>query len=172
MKKDRINTSSIREIKHSFKRFLSLLVMSMLGVLVFVGLKMAAPDMMKSLDKYYDDNNFYDIKIVSTLGLTNDDIKAFENLKTVKKAYGSYSKDVLVEAKNKELVVKLIGINQDINKIEILKGRMPKDNTEVIVEQSFCYIHLLDDCIDCCIYDAVFLEQLLRCINEFIFAFF
>ena len=136
MKKDRINTSSIREIKHSFKRFLSLLVMSMLGVLVFVGLKMAAPDMMKSLDKYYDDNNFYDIKIVSTLGLTNDDIKAFENLKTVKKAYGSYSKDVLVEAKNKELVVKLIGINQDINKIEILKGRMPKDNTEVIVEQS------------------------------------
>ena len=136
MKKDRINTSSIREIKHSFKRFLSLLVMSMLGVLVFVGLKMAAPDMMKSLDKYYDDNNFYDIKIVSTLGLTNDDIKAFENLKTVKKAYGSYSKDVLVEAKNKELVVKLIGINQDINKIEILKGRMPKDNIEVIVEQS------------------------------------
>lgn len=136
MKKDRINTSSIREIKHSFKRFLSLLVMSVLGVLVFVGLKMAAPDMMKSLDKYYDDNNFYDIKIVSTLGLTNDDIKAFENLKTVKKAYGSYSKDVLVEAKNKELVVKLIGINQDINKIEILKGRMPKDNTEVIVEQS------------------------------------
>ena len=136
MKKDRINTSSIREIKHSFKRFLSLLVMSMLGVLVFVGLKMAAPDMMKSLDKYYDDNNFYDIKIVSTLGLTNDDIKALENLKTVKKAYGSYSKDVLVEAKNKELVVKLIGINQDINKIEILKGRMPKDNTEVIVEQS------------------------------------
>ena len=114
MKKDRINTSSIREIKHSFKRFLSLLVMSVLGVLVFVGLKMAAPDMMKSLDKYYDDNNFYDIKIVSTLGLTNDDIKAFENLKTVKKAYGSYSKDVLVEAKNKELVVKLIGINQDI----------------------------------------------------------
>ena len=38
MKKDRINTSSIREIKHSFKRFLSLLVMSVLGVLVFVGL--------------------------------------------------------------------------------------------------------------------------------------
>ena len=78
MKKDRINTSSIREIKHSFKRFLSLLVMSMLGVLVFVGLKMAAPDMMKSLDKYYDDNNFYDIKIVSTLGLTNDDIYVFD----------------------------------------------------------------------------------------------
>ena len=76
MKKDRINTSSIREIKSSFKRFLSLLVMSMLGVLVFVGIKMAAPDMMQSLDKYYDDNNVYDIKVVSTLGLTNDDLSA------------------------------------------------------------------------------------------------
>ena len=63
MKKDRINTSSIREIKHSFKRFLSLLVMSMLGVLVFVGLKMAAPDMMKSLDKYYDETSFFAYKL-------------------------------------------------------------------------------------------------------------
>ena len=119
MKKDRINTSSIREIKHSFKRFLSLLVMSMLGVGVFVGIKMAAPDMMKSVDKYYDENNLYDIKLVSTLGLTNDDVKALENIKNIKKAYGSYSKDVLVDAKNQEIVVKLIGINSSVNKIEI-----------------------------------------------------
>ena len=76
MKKDRIKTTSTREIKNSFKRFLSLLVMSMLGVGVFVGLKMAAPDMIMSLDKYYDDNKVYDVKVVSTLGLTNDDINA------------------------------------------------------------------------------------------------
>ena len=63
MRKNRINTTSIREIKHSFKRFLSLLVMSMLGVGVFVGIKMSAPDMMASLDKYYDDNNFYEVVI-------------------------------------------------------------------------------------------------------------
>ena len=78
MRKNRINTTSIREIKHSFKRFLSLLVMSMLGVGVFVGIKMSAPDMMASLDKYYDDNNFYDIKLVSTLGLTKNDKDAFQ----------------------------------------------------------------------------------------------
>lgn len=156
MKKDRINTSTIREIKHSFKRFLSLLVMSMLGVGVFVGIKMAAPDMMKSVDKYYDENNLYDIKLVSTLGLTNDDVKALENIKNIKKAYGSYSKDVLVDAKNQEIVVKLIGINSRVNKIEILKGRMPKDNTEVIVEQAMInkeklkigsYITINDDTI-------------------------
>ena len=94
--KNRIKTISIREIKQSFKRFLSLLVMSMLGVGVFVGISATAPDMMKSLDKYYDDSNYYDLKIISTLGITDDDIKSISNLNTVKKAYGVHSKDVLV----------------------------------------------------------------------------
>ncbi len=136
MKKDRINTSSIREIKSSFKRFLSLLVMSMLGVLVFVGIKMAAPDMMQSLDKYYDDNNVYDIKVVSTLGLTNDDLSAIKKIKNVKEAYGSYSKDVLTNIKEQELVLKLIGINDKVNKVKILEGRAPKNNNEIVIEKA------------------------------------
>ena len=68
--KDRLNTTSIREIKSSFKRFLSLLVMSMLGVGVFVGLKMSSKDMLKSLDAYYDSKNVYDIKILETAYLS------------------------------------------------------------------------------------------------------
>ena len=136
MKKDRINTTSIREIKHSFKRFLSLLVMSMLGVGVFVGIKMASLDMMKSVDKYYDDTNLYDIKVISTLGLTNDDIYAIEKIDGIKKVYGSYSKDVIASTKDDELVLKVIGINDEVNKIEILEGRMPKNNDEVIIEKA------------------------------------
>ena len=136
MKKDRINTTSIREIKHSFKRFLSLLVMSMLGVGVFVGIKMASLDMMKSVDKYYDDTNLYDIKVISTLGLTNDDIYAIEKIDGIKKVYGSYSKDVIASTKDEELVLKVIGINDEVNKIEILEGRMPKNNDEVIIEKA------------------------------------
>ena len=136
MKKDRINTTSIREIKHSFKRFLSLLVMSMLGVGVFVGIKMASLDMMKSVDKYYDDTNLYDVKVVSTLGLTNDDIHALEKIDGIKKVYGSYSKDVIASTKDEELVLKVIGINDEVNKIEILDGRMPKNDDEVIIEKA------------------------------------
>lgn len=136
MKKDRINTTSVREIKHSFKRFLSLLVMSMLGVGVFVGIKMAAPDMMQSLDKYYDDNNVYDIKVLSTLGLTDDDIDEINNLDGVKKAYGAYSKDVLIKTKSEETVIKVIGITDDLNKVEIKKGRKPKNNSEIVVEET------------------------------------
>ena len=54
--KNRIITLSLREIKNSFKRFLSLLIISMLGVTVFVGIKATAPDMMNSIDKFYDEN--------------------------------------------------------------------------------------------------------------------
>ena len=137
MKKDRIKTTSTREIKNSFKRFLSLLVMSMLGVGVFVGLKMAAPDMIMSLDKYYDDNNVYDVKIVSTLGLTNDDINEISKLNGVKKVIGSYSKDVLIKNnKNSESVIKVIGITDDLNEIELKKGKKPKDDSEILVEEN------------------------------------
>lgn len=137
MNKDRIKTISNREIKYSLKRFLSLLIMSMLGVGVFVGIKMASHDMIKSLDTYYDNTNSYDIKILSTLGLTNDDIKSLRNIDGVKEVYGSYSKDVMVENKDKELVIKVIGITKNINKIDIIKGRLPKNNKETIIEEYF-----------------------------------
>lgn len=137
MRKNGIKKISVREIKRSFKRFLSLLIISMLGVGVFVGLKMAAPDMMKSIDKYYDDNNVYDIKIVSTLGLTDDDISKISNLKGVKEAIGTYSKDVLIKSnKNSETVIKVIGITDNMNKIEIKKGRKSKNNGEIVVEET------------------------------------
>lgn len=136
MRKNGIKKISVREIKSSFKRFLSLLIMSMLGVGVFVGLKMAAPDMMMSVDKYYDDNNVYDIKIVSTLGLTDDDINEISDLKGVKEVVGTYSKDVLIKNKDSESVIKVIGITDDMNKIEIKKGRNPKNNGEIVVEET------------------------------------
>lgn len=134
MKKNRINTASVREIKRSFKRFLSLLVMSMLGVGVFVGIKMAAPDMIKSLDSYYDDSNFYDIKIVSTLGLTNEDIDELSNISGIKNVYGSYSKDVLIKINGAESVIKVIALTDDVNKVKIIKGRYPKSKDEIVVE--------------------------------------
>lgn len=143
MKKNRIITTSIREIKNSFKRFLSLLIMSMLGVGVFVGIRMAAPDMLSSLDYYYDNANYYDIKILSTLGLTNDDINALSRIDGVKEVYGSYSKDVVVDMGSTEIVIKVIGITDDVNKVDIISGRRPKNNNEIIVEENFLKLEKL-----------------------------
>ena len=86
--KNKILTLSFREIKKSFKRFFSLAILSFLGVTVFVGIKMANPDMVASLDKYYDEHNIYDIKVVSTLGLTNDDISCIKTKNENFNVYG------------------------------------------------------------------------------------
>ncbi len=137
MKKNRINTTSVREIKHSFKRFISLVIMSMLGVLVFVGIKMSAPDMLMSLDKYYDNKNLYDIKMISTLGFVDDDINNIKALDGIKEVYPSYSKDVLVKTNKQEVVSKVISITDDVNKIDVIKGRMPKNDGEIVVEENF-----------------------------------
>ena len=134
--KNRINTTCFREIKSSFKRFLSLLVMSMLGIGVFVGISMAAPSMMKSIDEYYDDSNYYDVKLISTLGFSDENIEDIKKLDSVKEVYGSNSKDVLLNTGENESVVKLIGLNEDINMVEITSGTKPKNNGEIVVEEA------------------------------------
>lgn len=134
--KNRINTTCFREIKSSFKRFLSLLIMSMLGVGVFVGISMAAPCMMKSVDKYYDDANYYDVKLISTLGFTSDTVNEISKLDSVSDVYMTTSKDVLMKTGKQEPVVKLIALNDDVNKVEITSGRKPKENDEIVIEEA------------------------------------
>lgn len=135
MKKNRIFTNSLRVIKFSFPRFLSLTVISMLGVFCFAGLASTAPDMNKTLDNYLDKYNTYDIKIISTMGLTNNDIKALKRIDGIKDVEGSYAKDVLISDDDNEYVINVASVFSDINKLELLDGRMPTKNSEIVVEE-------------------------------------
>lgn len=134
MIKNRIITVSIRKIKKSFRRFLSLVILSLLGVTVFVGIKMSNPDMIESLDKYYDMNNVYDLKIVSTLGLTDDDISSISEIDKNLNVYGSHSKDMQFHTQDKSSVIKAMEITNDVNKIILKDGRLPKNQNEIIIE--------------------------------------
>ena len=62
---------TFKEIKKSYKRFISILLMALLGVGFFAGLRATSPDMVDSIDTYYKNQNVYDIEIMSTLGLTD-----------------------------------------------------------------------------------------------------
>lgn len=86
--KNRLKTNSYRNIKKSFPRFLSLLIMSLLGVFVYAGLQATSPDMLKTLDNYYDKYNTYDIKVISTLGLTDNDITSLKKISNIKDIEG------------------------------------------------------------------------------------
>ena len=124
------------KIKDNYKRFLSLLCMALLGVGFYAGIQAASPDMLKTLDSFYDKNNVYDIEIVSNLGMTKDDVKELSKIKNTEKVVGSYSKDVYLNLNNKQYVLKLIGLNKEINNIYIETGRLPQNNNEIVVEKA------------------------------------
>lgn len=124
------------KIKDNYKRFLSLLCMALLGVGFYAGIQVASPDMLKTLDNFYDENNVYDLEIVSNLGLTKDDVKELSRVNNVEKVVGTYSKDVYLNINNKQYVLKLIGLNNKMNNIYIETGRLPQNDNEIVVEKT------------------------------------
>ena len=139
MKKNRIITMSLREIKKSKKRFFSLCVLSILGVMFFVGMKMSGPTMLETLDQYYDDNKMYDLKIISSLGLEEEDINEIGKLDSKYKAIGSHTKDVLFNDGKHHAVLRIHEIIEGMNKIILLEGRMPQKYNEIVVEDGIKY---------------------------------
>lgn len=135
--KNRIITSSIREIKNSFTRYLSLLIMSMLGVFVFVGLQSTAPDMIYTLDSLYDEYNIYDIKIQSSLGLSNEDINLYKNINDIDYIEGVKTLDVIYDSSDEEYVIELNSLPLNINKIKLESGKLPENDNEIVVEKDF-----------------------------------
>ncbi len=137
-KKNRILTNSFRKIKKSLPRFISLIVISMLGVFVFSGLLAAAPDMMRTLDKYLDSQNTYDLKIISTLGMTDNDITALKNIDGILDVEPSYSKDLLIQINDEEeTVFNISSLPQKINTLKLIAGRLPQSDNEIVVEPNF-----------------------------------
>lgn len=127
---------AFKEIKTTYKRFISILCMALLGVGFFAGLRATSPDMVDTIDKYYKEQNVYDIQIMSTLGLTDDDIKTLQEIENVDKVYGTYSEDVLINIDNKEYVSKIMSL-EEVNKPVVTEGKLPENKNECLVEKSF-----------------------------------
>ena len=136
MMKKALLKDSIKEIKNTYKRFLSILLMAFLGVGFFAGLRVSSSDMLNTIDKYYDNQNVYDIQILSTLGLTDGDIKAISEIENVENIYGSYEVDGKIQTDNSEIVAKVISLT-GVNNPVILEGNMPQNESECLVETSF-----------------------------------
>ena len=134
--KNKILINSLRTIKRTFPRFLALIVICFLGAFTFSGLETTSSSMNKSLDRYLDNGNTYDIKLISTLGLTNDDINKINNIDGVNNVEGSYSKDLLISLGNEEYVLNVSSMTNTLNNLELIEGRMPSDSNEIVVEKN------------------------------------
>lgn len=124
------------KIKDNYKRFLSLICMAFLGVGFYAGIQSSSPDMLKTLDNFYDENNVYDISVISNVGLTEDDLLKLSKIKNVELAINIQEKDSYLEIEENNYVVKLIEYNSQMNNVHIKEGRLPKNNNEVSVDNA------------------------------------
>lgn len=129
--------NNFKTIKNTRRRFISILVMAFLGVGFFSGLVATSPDMLDTLDKYTDNNKMYDIDIVSTLGLTKDDLDEINKIDGVQKAYGIQTKDSMAEFNEIENPCKIIEYNENINVPTVISGRLPENSDECLLDANY-----------------------------------
>ena len=133
--KNRLITDMVREIAHTKSRFVSLLVLSALAVAFLAGLRTTAPDMEFTADAYYDAQRLMDLRVVSTLGLTQADVDALAAEPGVAAAEGAYTIDALVADSDSSLAVKLLSLSEaGINLPLLREGRLPEQDGECLVE--------------------------------------
>ena len=127
---------SLKEIKNTYKRFISIMLMAFLGVGFFAGIRATSPDMIDTIDNYYRDNKVYDVQVLSTLGLTEDDVTEISALENVEKVVGTFEMDGKVKLDNKEVITRIMCV-EDVNRPVLVEGEMPKNESECVVEQNF-----------------------------------
>ena len=137
MKKSALRKDFFMEIRKSMGRFLSIFFIVALGVSLFSGIHATRPDMILSGDAYADDNKMIDIKLVSTHGLTEEDVKAVSELSSVKEVRGTYSVDVLCRTSDNMKVVHVMAYTENMNLITVEEGRLPKSENECLLDQDF-----------------------------------
>lgn len=136
-KKNVVQKEFIMEIRKSRGRFLSIFFIVALGVSLFVGISATQPDMILSGDRYNDENKLMDFKVVSTYGLTKEDLGAIQSLPAIESAVGSYSTDVLCEVEENMKVLHLMSHTEEMNLVTVTEGRMPKKATECLMDEDF-----------------------------------
>ena len=93
--KSAFNTETLRSITHSLGRFLAIAAIVALGTGFYAGLRMTAPDMKLAADEYFDGTSLMDIRVLSTLGLTDDDIAALRHVEGVEAVMPARETDVM-----------------------------------------------------------------------------
>lgn len=124
-----------REVKNSLGRYLAIFAIIALGAGLFVGLRLSKPDFMETFDRYIDETNFFDFRLVSTLGLTEDDLREVMKIDGVKDAEGIVSSDFLFSNEDEDnLIMVAQSIPDKINLIDLKCGRMPEKGNECLAD--------------------------------------
>lgn len=126
-----------REIGHTRSRFFSIMILVALSVAFLSGLKATAPDMKHTGDDYLDSLHLADIQVLSTLGLTDEDIAALRARDKIEDAEGEYVIDAFASSDSLDAVVKVLSLtDRGISDVLLREGRMPERADECVVEEN------------------------------------
>ena len=132
------NKNVIRTFRSTRSRFFAIFSIVALGVGFLAGLSATPVDMKESMERYMDDSNFYDLRVVSTLGLTDEDVQALQQVSGVQEVQPAYSADLLVQTGDDSAVARAHSLPPDaedaINQLVLTEGRMPQSPDECLVE--------------------------------------
>ena len=134
MKKKALRKDFYMEIRRSLGRFMSIFFIVAIGCAFFSGIRASEPDMRYSGDAYFDDKNMMDIEVISTLGLTEDDLHAIEDVDGVAAVEGSYSVDVLCSEGDNQIAVRVMSLMPTMNQVQLEAGRLPEAENECAVD--------------------------------------
>ena len=137
MKKKALRKDIIMEIKKSFPRFISIFLIVALGVAFFSGVRAANPDLILTADTYIDEGNLMDLKVMSTLGMTEDDVNEIKQVDGVLEVEPSYLLDTLVTIGGKSHVLQLLSNTETINTIIISQGKNVEKDNEIVLDEAF-----------------------------------
>ena len=146
------NKDIVRSIRHSLGRFIAIAAIVALGTGFYAGLRMTAPDMNLAADEYYDGTALMDIRVVSTLGLTDEDIEALRQVEGVQAVMPAYSADVLATLAGDQYVMRVHSLpaaaaasqpageaavaSDDadyLNRLQLVEGRWPAAPGECVI---------------------------------------
>ena len=129
------NKDIFRTLKGGWRRFLAIAVITTLGVTMFSGLQASCRDLRVEADSFFDSQNLHDLKIQSTLGMTDDDVQALKDMEDVESAAGIYSADLIVHTSdNAALDLSYQTIADDGSDAPyIVEGVMPSESGQCAV---------------------------------------
>ena len=137
MKKRALRKEFFMEIRKSLPRFLSILFIVALGTAFYSGIQSSSPDMRYSGDAYFDAKELSDIQVTGTMGVTEDDVEALQNLKNIETAEGVCLKDVLTGEEGQRKVLRILSIPEKSNLVTVEEGEHPTKEDECLMDVQY-----------------------------------
>ncbi|MDD6038040.1 MAG: FtsX-like permease family protein [bacterium] len=146
MKRRAIIKTTTREVRQTFGRFVAIFSIVALGVGFFAGLKVTKPAMTALQQDYLERHNFFDYRLVSSIGFRDEDVEPLAKLSEVEQLEAGYCVDMLCQvrsditpdsAESAEMVLKVHSIPEKVNTVELIDGRMPKAANECVVDANW-----------------------------------